>query len=109
MTNRLVESELPPFDNQRSVLVAHGTESAAIGAGLFAGEGLGLLVQESAEGALSQTGRGGGRDLLHGLEVEGTVGVRLRADATGNDFSPLGGEVADLLQRLRRQLALRHG
>ncbi len=76
---------------------------------MFASEGLGLLVQKSAEGALGQASRRCGRDLFHGLEVEWAVASALSVEATSDDFSPLGGEVADLLERLSRQLALRHG
>jgi hypothetical protein len=102
MAHGLVESELTAFDRERSVLGTNAAESAAIGTGLLGSEGLGLLVQERAKGALGQARGGGGRNLLHGLEVEGTVGIWLSAEASGDDFSPAGGEVMDVLEQLRR-------
>jgi hypothetical protein len=68
-------------------------------------EGLGLLVQQDAESAFRQAGGGGQSDLLHGGEVEG---AGLGKGPSCDDFSPFGGEFADLLQFLLRQFALRH-
>ncbi len=79
------------LDGQRTVLVAHQAESAAIGTRLFASEGLSLLLQKGAEGALGQASRRCGRDLFHGLEVEWAVASALSVEATSDDFSPLGG------------------
>jgi hypothetical protein len=102
MAHGLVESDVPTFDSERSVLGTHQAESAAIGTGLLGSEGLGLLVQERAEGALGQARGGGGGNLLHRLEVEWTVGARFSAEASGDDFSPAGGEIMDVLEQLRR-------
>jgi hypothetical protein len=96
-----------PFDGEGTVFVFDGTSPAAIRAGVFGPQGSGLLIQEDAQGALGQAGRGCGGDLLHGSEVEGAS--PLGADAAGDDFAPLGSERADLGQLLLRRFVLRHG
>jgi hypothetical protein len=108
VANRLVEGELAAFDDKRAVLAANGTESAAVRAGVLGTESLGLLLQESADGALDQTTSGSSGDLLHGHKVDRGVRARLAEGAVGDAFSPLGGQVMNLLELLRRELALRH-
>jgi hypothetical protein len=104
-----MEGELAALDGQGSVLVADGAKGAAVGAGLLGSQGLGLLLQEGGEGALGQATRGGSSDLLQGLKVARGAGARLAEDATGDDFSPAGGQVMDLLELLSRGGTLRHG
>ncbi|MFL5513280.1 MAG: hypothetical protein ACJ8CN_12725 [Gemmatimonadales bacterium] len=57
-----------------------------------------LLFQEGGQGTFGQAGGSGAGQLLHGLEV----GVQSRAvvaeGASGNDFAPASGEVADFLE-----------
>src|SRR5205823_5688647 len=81
---------------------------AAVGARRLGAEGLGLLLQEGAEGALGQTGRRGRGDLLQRLEVDVGAGAGLPEGATGDDFSPLGRQLTDFLDLLGRESALRH-
>jgi hypothetical protein len=86
--------------------MSDGAESAAIGARLLFGEGLGLLLEQDGEGALGQAGGSGGGDLLHGPEVDGLTRSRLAQGATGDDFTPSSGQLADFLQSLLGELAL---
>jgi hypothetical protein len=102
VANRLVEGELAALDGKGAVLGGNRAESAAIRAGLLGGESLGLVLQEGVEGAFGQATSGGSGDLLHGHKVKGVVGARLLQEAAGDDFSPPGGEVMDLLEFLRR-------
>jgi hypothetical protein len=73
---------------------------------VFRPQRLGVLIDKATQGALGQAGRRGGRDLLHGGEVEGAGGIG--ADASDDDFAPLGGECTDLGQLLRSRFAFRH-
>jgi hypothetical protein len=108
VANRLVKRELAALNSQRSVLVAQEAGSTAVGARRLGAESLGLLLQEGGEGALGQAGRRRRGDLLQRLEVDLRAGARLAEGATGDDFSPLDGQVTDLLDLLRREFALRH-
>jgi hypothetical protein len=101
MTERFAERELAALNGQGSVCRADGAESATVGAGLLGGEHLGLLLDEDAEGSLGHAGRGRGGDLLHRLEVKGSARGEIARDASGDDFSPAGGQVVDFLQSLR--------
>src|SRR5262249_10536184 len=47
-------------------------------------------------------------DLLQRPKVDLGAGAGLAEGATGNDFSPLGRQVTDFLDLLRRESALRH-
>ena len=67
-----------------------------------------MLLQQDAERAFGQAGRGGRGDLLHGLEVHRLAGARLTPDTTGDNFAPLGGQSMDLLKLLRRERARFH-
>src|SRR5207248_3253678 len=80
---------------------------AAVGARRLGAEGLGLLLQEGAEGALGQTGHRGGGDLLQRLEDDDAAGACRREGATGDDFSPLGRQLTDFLDLVSRDSAPR--
>jgi hypothetical protein len=108
VANRLVEGDVAALDGQGSVLVANRAESAAVGAGLLDPQGLGLLLKASAQGALGQPGRGGSSDLLHRHQVDVGTWASLAEGTAGDDFSPPGGQVFDLLELLSRGGALRH-
>jgi hypothetical protein len=72
-------------------------------------EGLGLLFQQGGEGAFGEaSGRGAG-ELLHGLEVGVQAGALVAEGAAGDNFAPVGGEVADFLEEFWREFATRHG
>jgi hypothetical protein len=101
-----VEGELAALDGQGPVFVIDPAGPAAVRAGLRGAEGLGLLFQEGAEGALGQATSGGRGDLLHGHQVDRAVWARLAEGTAGDDFPPLGRQGVDLLQSLRRGLAM---
>src|SRR5262249_42082155 len=82
--------------------------SAAVGARRLGAEGLGLLLQEGGERTLGQASGRGRCDLLQRPKVDLGAGAGLAEGATGNDFSPLGRQVTDFLDLLRRESALRH-
>lgn len=69
-----------------------GTESVAVGTGLFGGESLGLLLEEQLERSFGQPLRGGGGDLLEGTEVDIESRAVVTERALGNDFAPLGSQ-----------------
>jgi hypothetical protein len=72
-------------------------------------EGLGLLLQGGGQGAFSQTRRSGAGALLHHVEVHIEAGAVGAEGAFGDDFTPAGGEVTNLLEHLGSELAARHG
>jgi len=104
----LAQRELAALDGQRSVLVVDQAVPATVGAGRLGTEGLGLLLQEGAEGALGQAGRRRGGHLLQRLEVDVRARAGLAEGATGDAFSPLGRQVTDFLDLLRREFARCH-
>jgi hypothetical protein len=63
-------------------------------------EDLGLLLQEGREGALEQSGRGRSGDGFHHGQIDIGTWAEVAEGPSGNDFSPLGGEVTDLLESL---------
>ncbi len=97
VAERFVERQLTARDSQRSVRGADGAKSSTVGTGEFGGERLGLMFDKNAEGSLSESRRGRGGDLLHRLEVEDSAWRGVTPGASGDDFSPAGGEVVDCL------------
>jgi hypothetical protein len=83
--------------------------AATVGAGVGFAEAVGLLFQASREGALSQSARRLQGDLLQGGEVGAQSGPILAESAAGNNFSPLDGQLADILEVLGAQGLTRHG
>jgi len=68
-----------------------------------------LLLEEDGQGSGGNArGRGGG-DVLQGLEIDVGAGSLVAVGVAGDDLAPLGGEVADFLEVLGRELAARHG
>ena len=86
-------------------MLLHSARPAAVGARLLLAEGQGLLFQKGGKGALGQAGRSRGGELLEGGEVDGESGALFAEGAAGDDFAPLGGEVAEFLEVLGRELA----
>jgi hypothetical protein len=81
-------------------LVADGAELAAVRAGLFGRQGLGLLFQEGSEGALGQTAGGSVGDLFQGEQIDVQAGASVPESTPGNNFAPLGPQVTDFLEFL---------
>jgi hypothetical protein len=72
---------------------------------LLVGQVVGLLLQEGLQGPLGEALCGSEGDLLHGVEVEVEV---VLACASGDDFAPSSGEVAEFLEFVGGQLAAWH-
>jgi hypothetical protein len=64
-------------------------------------EDLRLLFEQSSQGSLEQSLGGSLGDLFQGEQIEIERGAWIAESATGNDFSPLGGQVAEMLEVLR--------
>jgi hypothetical protein len=68
---------------------------------LLLAQGVGLLFQESLQGALGESDGGSTGDLLHGVPIDLEAGAVVAQGAFGDDFTPAGGEVLKFLQVLR--------
>src|SRR5437868_2872244 len=100
MADGLAISERAAVAGQGARLVADGTQLSAVGAGALRGEGLGLLLQEGGEGALGQAAGSGAGDLLQGEQINVQAGPGVPEGTAGDNFAPLGGGVADVLEFL---------
>jgi hypothetical protein len=78
-----------------------GAEAAAVGAGLFGGQGLGLLLQEGGQGALGQAAGGRLGELFEGEEIDVQAGAGVPESPAGATFSPAGRQFADFLEVFR--------
>jgi hypothetical protein len=93
--------DLGSTSGERAFVVLGGTERAALGTGLFAGELLGLLLDEELECSFGKPLCRDGGNLLHGPEVDIQTGPVVAEGPLGNDFPPLGREVSELVEFLR--------
>jgi hypothetical protein len=75
---------------------------------LLLAQGGSLLFEEGLQGSLGETGGSGEGDLLHGREIDVESGAVIAEGASGDDFAPLGGEAAELLDFVGSQGALCH-
>jgi hypothetical protein len=87
---------LAGVDMQLVGLPPDGAEGAASRAGLLRAEGVGLLFQEGGEGAFGESSSGSGGNLLQGGEVAIEAWSRVAEGPSGNNFTPLGGQIADV-------------
>ena len=89
-------------------LVRNGAAVAAIGTGSGVSEALGLTFEEVGECSFGESCGGDIGELFHGVEI----GVESRSvvaeSSSANNFSPVGGEFADFLEKFRRKLTCRH-
>ncbi|MBY0232920.1 MAG: hypothetical protein K2W96_26860 [Gemmataceae bacterium] len=105
-----MEDDLAALDGKGPVLGPDRAGRAAVGARLLGIERLGLEVEEGAEGAFGEGGGGNGGGLFHGQEIGGGVGgAGLPEGPAGDDPAPSRRQLADLLELLGREDALRHG
>jgi hypothetical protein len=72
-------------------------------------QGVGLLFEEGLQSSLVEPGGGGLGDLLHGVEIDVEPRPLVAEGASGDDFAPLGGQIAEFLELLGGELASRHG
>jgi hypothetical protein len=71
-------------------------------------EGVGLLFQEGSQGAFGKSGGSRGRDLLEGGEIEVESGSVVPESAPGDNSAPLGGQITEVLEVLRRDMIACH-
>jgi len=108
MADGFVEEDLCPLDSERTLLVLEWDELSALGTRDCFGELLILLLAKCFDGAFGHTPSCGGRDLLHGLEVELCIRPGLLDGTTGSNFSPVNSELLDLAELFVSQLGWRH-
>jgi hypothetical protein len=109
VADRLALDHGPAGHVQGAWFALDGTEGAAVGAGSLFAQGLGLLFQQSGEGAFGEARRGGAGQLLHGVEIGVEARAGIAKGAAANDFAPPGGEVADFLEEFGRKFTACHG
>lgn len=108
VADRFVLPEFDPLGSQGSLLTLDGTGPPAVGAGLLIAQGGGLTVEEGSEGAVGETLGGGVGDLLHRVEVHVESGSVVAEGTTGDDFAPLGGELAEFEEFFRGERTTCH-
>ena len=81
--------------------VLQGAQLTAVGAGLFAGQGSGLLLQQGLERTLGQAPGDGGGDLLQSGAIHVQAGTFLAEGTPRHDLTPLGSQVTEILEFLR--------
>jgi hypothetical protein len=109
VADRLVEGDdLAGRQGERPVVAFHRTTHAAGRAGSIS-KGLGLLFQESGDGAFGHTGGDQGRELLDVHEVDGRIRAEFRAGPLGRTFPPRHRQLVKLGQKLRCEFDCRHG
>src|SRR5262245_18358027 len=100
VADRFALLQLGALHLQGAFLPADHAGAYAIGTELLLAQGIGLLFQEGLEGALGKAGGGGTGDLLHGIQIDVEAGAVVAEGASGNDFAPAGGKVAEFLKFL---------
>lgn len=89
-------------------LAGKGTAVSAFGTGSGVSEALGLTFEEVGEGSFGESSGGDIGELFHGVEI-GVESWSIVAEGSSSDnFSPVGGEFADFLEKFRGKLTCRH-
>jgi hypothetical protein len=83
-------------------LAFDGTESLALGTGLFGPQGGGLLLQEFLDGSLGHGTGGALGELLDVVGIQVEVGTDLLLDPSRHDFSPPQSDAIDSRRIHRR-------
>ena len=100
--------DVSALDGEGPVLGADGAEAATIGAGLWSGQTLGLLLEEDLQGTVAEAVSGGVCDLFQGSQIDGEVRSVVSEGTSGDDFSPAGDQFVDLPEFFGCEVALRH-
>jgi hypothetical protein len=101
--------DLGPLGGKRATVRLGGTGFAASGTGLLVGKFVGLLLQEQLQGSLGKSLGGNGGDLLEGAEVHVESRSVVAEGPSGDDFAPLGGEAAKLVEFFGGESGVAHG
>src|SRR5438874_13752546 len=83
---------------ERSLLTAKGTRPSAVRAGLLRAQGMGLLFEKGLQSSFGEPGSSSEGDLLHGSEIDIESRPLVAIGASGDNFAPLGSEVAEFLE-----------
>jgi hypothetical protein len=75
---------------------------------MLGGKGLGLLLQEGGKSAFGHAAACGVGDRLEGEQINVQTGAGIAEGATCNNFAPLGGQFANLLEFLGCELVCGH-
>jgi hypothetical protein len=87
---------------ERAFVTTDGTRLSTSGTGPLLAQTLGLLFEERLQGAFAEASGG------HGIEIDVESGPVVAEGAAGNDFAPLGGEVAEFVKFLGGKTAACH-
>jgi hypothetical protein len=108
VSNRFALREFDSLGVEGSLLTLDGTNPPAVGAGLFVPQCGGLTLQKGLESAFGDSLGGGVSDLLHHCEIDIESGTLVAEGASGDDFSPLSGEEAKLVEFARSERTSGH-
>src|SRR5579875_2054920 len=86
-------------------LVRNGAARTTVGTMRDGSEALGLPFGEVGEGSFGESGGSGLGDWFHGVEISVEPGSVIVEGSPTDNFSPVGGELADLLHQFRGKLA----
>jgi hypothetical protein len=100
---------MAPFEVERPGLALDGTKALAVGAGVLGSESLGLLFEQGGDGAFDQSAADLQGQFLHDREADIRSGSLGPEGTPGDDFSPLGGELAEFADVFRTWWGARHG
>lgn len=100
MSDPFLVLDFGSLGRERALVRPEGTGRAALRTGLLGWKPLRLLAEHQLEGSFGQSVGGGGRDLLHGSEIDIQTGSRVAEGAFGHDFPPLGCELSKLIEFL---------
>lgn len=70
---------------------------------------VGMLFEEVGQSAFGQSRGGSVSQLLHGVKIDVESGSLLAEGSSGDNFAPIGGEVADFLEKFGGKLSAWHG
>ena len=105
MSDRLVlgDGASGPLPGAR--LVRNGAAGTPVRTRGDGSEALGLPFEEIGEGSFGASGGGGIGDLFPGVEIGAESWSVVAEGSSANNFAPIGGEFADLLEQFRWKLA----
>lgn len=89
-------------------LVRNGAAHTAVGTVSGISEAVGLTFEEVGEGSFGESLGGGIGELFHSVEIDVASGSVVAEGLSGDNFPPVGGEFADLLEKFRGKLSCRH-
>src|SRR5688500_7040610 len=108
MTDRFVMIERPAACGDGAILVAKEAELAAVGTGVVAIEGSGLLSGGGFQGAGGQTTHGDHSDLFHSVQIDIGSWPLFSSGLFADDFAPASREFVDGVEVLLSESTLCH-